>query len=64
MLFIYFSGGADDFDEVEDDADLDELDQPEVTTNFSLKILNLDDDFNLKMFALTYSNKKNLFITT
>jgi len=34
LLFIYFSGGADDFDEVEDDADLDELDQPEVRTNF------------------------------
>jgi hypothetical protein len=30
MIYFHFSGGADDFDEVEDDADLDELDQPEV----------------------------------
>lgn len=29
-IIYYFSGGADDFDEVEDDADLDDLDQPEV----------------------------------
>lgn len=33
LIFI-FSGGADDFDEVEDDADLDELDQPEVKSMF------------------------------
>lgn len=36
---IFCSGGADDFDEVEDDADLDELDQPEVKSKFLNKII-------------------------
>lgn len=36
---IFFSGGADDFDEVEDDPDLDEIDQPEVKKLFLFIII-------------------------
>lgn len=39
-MFLLISGGGDDFDEVEDDADLDEIDQPEVIIVLFFNILN------------------------